>query len=320
MKQPISRFWSVSLVALILFSVSVLVPDHILGNRVTKQAARFAYGRRVVSSGDVGKAVIAAAPEGDFTLLAGFWMGTIDRYDLRVLYRITPQGIVYNYSLDQGGALIPAGMTTFDDKSGKVAFWFPTIGGTYKAILDDDKASSNNNKMRGKWMQAGQRLDLDMYRYQPPTKESDDVVPREFRFLLQKSVSGDPKKLVQMAGFWSGYAADHKDESAGLVILRLEKITDSLVEPKLLLPEDSPLPYPIHSLQVDSIDGKIKIVVDGNGENGDVNAVLEGQLSGDGKKLTGTLYYDDQDYTPPLELVWSEHLPFDLEKVWKGIE
>ena len=47
----------------------------------------------------------AMTAEGDFSLLEGFWLGTIEEADLRILYRITRKGIVYNYSLDQGGAL-----------------------------------------------------------------------------------------------------------------------------------------------------------------------------------------------------------------------
>jgi len=157
--------------------------------------------------------------------------------------------------------------------------------------------------LKGIWKQ-GDKRPLDMERYQP--SKDDDTIPREFRFVVRKSVSGDPEKLVQMAGFWSGYLDDDDADHPELVILQIEKITDDLVEPKLLQPEDSDLPYPVRSLQVGD-DGKTKVVIDVVYE--DVNAVFEGQLSTDGKKLTGHVYYDDQDHTPFLELVWSEHRP-----------
>lgn len=239
---------------------------------------------------DRGKVVTT---QGDFKSLEGFWLGDL-LGDLRIMHRITSDGQVFLYSLDQGGAPLQASQTTFDENSRKLWLWFPTIGGTYQATLDE-----SNNTMKGKWKQ-GRNMPLEMKRFDPT--EENKQVPREFRVLLDKAVSGDPEKLVQMAGFWSGYLSD-VDGDTNFVSIQIEKMAEDLVEPKLFLLDDQPWAYPIRTFEIGP-NGESKIVLDGK-----VNAIFRGQLSEDGKQLAGAVYYDDTDRTPPLELVWSEHRP-----------
>jgi hypothetical protein len=297
-KQRLSFLIPLS-VALIIFSMGALTGRFNL--------LAMMEDRRFGGAGIGDEQVQVVTTHGDVKILEGFWSGALNA-DLRIIYRINPQGHVFLYSLDQGGAPLQASETRFDEKNGELKVWFPTIGGTYRATLD-----KSSNRLTGTWKQQSS-YPLEMERFDP-SKEGK-AVPREFRFLLQKAVSGDPKKLVQMAGFWSGYLDNNDDEDqVDFIVVQVENIAEDLVEPKLFMPNDlvepklfmpneSPLAYPVRNFELGP-NGTCKIVVDG----ADVNAIFQGQLSEDGKKLTGSVYYDDQDETPPLELVWSERNP-----------
>jgi len=233
--------------------------------------------------------------------LEGYWLGDLAG-NLRLLYRITSTyGQVFVYSLDQGGGMIPATGTRFDEDTGKITFYFSTIGGVHQAFLDKD-----GQEIRGTWSQ-GVRLPLNMRKFVPADDEKSAAVPREYRFLLEKVNTGDPNTLLQMEGFWTGYLdtndEDNQDEPPELVILQVEKVSDELVEPKLFLPDEFPWPCGIKSFIVLD-DGQTKIVLSDPGAG---SAIFDGRL--EGKTLTGVVKYDDTDTTEPLTLVWSKQHP-----------
>ena len=233
--------------------------------------------------------------------LVGYWQGSIED-ELRIIYRITPTpGQVYTYTLDQTGAFIAASATRFNNEKGELVFFFSSIDGVHRAKLESD-----GEHIRGTWKQHGVRFPLDMKRFDDTKIE----VPREIRFVIKKEVTGSMKKLLSMEGFWSGYLDDSFDEDEKEppipVILQMEKVSSDLVEPKLFLPDDTPLPIAIRSLWI-SEEGEVKIVVDQPGVN--TNAIFEGKLSDNGQTLIGVVQYDDADYTPPLTLTWSAHRP-----------
>eukprot|EP00977_Amphora_coffeiformis_P007814 scaffold1717_cov169-Amphora_coffeaeformis.AAC.9 len=118
-----------------------------------------------------------------------------------------------------------------------------------------------------------------------------------------------------MVGYWSGYLMDDQDseEPPELVILEMEKIADDLVEPKIHLPEEAPLPIWVRSMVV-GMDGSVKLVLDDG--MGDSNAIFKGQLDG-GRTIKGMVYYDDTDFTPPLVLKWSPDEPRPIRDVEK---
>ena len=194
--------------------------------------------------------------------------------------------------------MIPASATYFDETKQEIRFYFDTIEGVYKATLDESR-----QQMTGTWMQ-GANLPMVMRRFQSTDSEA---VPSEFRFLVEKVVTGDPQQVSSMVGYWSGYLEDNGDDNdedqLELVVIEMEKTSEGVVEPKLLLPDETPLPTGIRSFFI-SDKGKVKIVADCPGL---VNAIFEGTL--DGKEMTGVVKYDDNDYTPPLKLVWSSDRP-----------
>jgi len=290
MKKSIS-LWSAIVVAPLLFYIAAVAikRQHLIRKEVLEEREAFHYfanrGEQVpTSDGDEWKELV------------GYWQGTLDG-ELRLLHRITPTyGQVFTYSLDQGGGLIPASATRFNETTKEILMFFSSIGGVYQASLDQ-----TGEKLTGTWKQGGRAFALDMYRFQPSAAGD---VPREFRFLLEKTVTGDAGQLVEMAGFWSG-SLDDEDEAPELVIFQVEKVSNELVEPKLYLPDESPLPCGLRSFVVNKADGQTKIVLDdplsGN------NAVFHGVVKD--KQMIGTVQYDDTDYTPPLTLVWSEQRP-----------
>ena len=260
----------------------------------------------------------SAASRDAWKNLAGYWQGTLrvqpqDDDGLRLLYRITEQyGQAVGYSLDQGGGLIPATAAGFDPDTKNLLLVFETIGGIYVAKLEEQQPSSAGQLLTGEWRQGGRTFPLDMRLFHPATDDENDTVPREFRFLMEKSVTGDPEQLQQMVGFWSGYLKDDdassldqgeksKDEALELVILQVEKLSADLVEPKVFLPDDTPLPSGIRSFLVQP-DGSTKIVLDSP------PAIFQGQLV-NSTTLMGVVHYDDTDSTQPLTLLWSEHWP-----------
>jgi len=206
----------------------------------------------------------------------------------------------------------------FDPDTKNLLLVFETIGGIYGAKLEEQQPSSAGRLLTGEWRQGGLTLPLDMRLFHPATDDENDAVPREFRFLMEKSVTGDPEQLQQMVGFWSGYLKDDgassldqgeksKDEALELVILQVEKLSVDLVEPKLFLPDDTPLPIGIRSFLVQP-DGSTKIVLD------IPPAIFQGQLL-NSTTLMGVVHYDDTDSTQPLTLSWSEHWPEYFQKL-----
>ena len=133
-------------------------------------------------------------------------------------------------------------------------------------------------------------------------------MPREFRFLIEKTVTGEAKELQNMVGYWTGYLDDSFDQPVPmppeLVIVHVEKITYDLVEPKVYLPDETAFPIGIRSFVLSS-DKNIKIVLDDLATQN--NAIFQGKL--EGHKLTGKVKYDDSDEAPPLILTWSADRP-----------
>jgi len=117
MKQP-----RVLLVVLFIFSVGLLLGRKEKDYDYSKMF--FARGRNNGSE---------FTTKGDFKILAGFWLGIVA--DLRILYRITPQGQVFIYSLDQGGALIPAGTTSMTTRTGRSYSSSQSSGAPTKQLL-----------------------------------------------------------------------------------------------------------------------------------------------------------------------------------------
>ena len=279
---------SILLIAVLSAFASPLVAARALRSTKRSEDAEKQQAFRLYENPGINVPAPLAVDEWKF--LEGFWLGGISE-DLRLLFRITSSyGQVFAYSLDQVGAMIPATATHFDDTKNEIRFYFDTIGGVFKATLDED-----GQQMTGTWMQ-GANLPLVMRRFQSTDSEA---VPREFRFLVEKVVTGNSQQLDGMAGFWSGYLEDPPE----LVIVEMDKTVDGVVEPKLLLPDETPLPAGIRSFFV-SEEGKVKIVADYPDL---VNAIFEGSL--DGKEMTGVVEFDDDDYTPPLKLVWSPDRP-----------
>ena len=232
--------------------------------------------------------------------LVGFWQGTLAD-ELRLIYRVTSKpGQVYLYSLDQLGYMVGASSTFYDSQQGDLAFWFSSIDGVHRAKLD-----SSGNRIEGVFMQDNSKLPLEMVRF-VPTKEH--TVPREYEFVLNKIMSGDVEKLVSMEGYWHGYLDDSFDEDEEeppeLVIMEMEKITETLVEPKLFLPDETPLPICLRSVVVEG--AAVKIVLDDNHNN----AIFKGLLDEEQTHISGTVQYDDVDFTPALTLVKSKNRPY----------
>lgn len=151
--------------------------------------------------------------------------------------------------------------------------------------------------MSGTWYQRHFNSPLELQHFD---QSQSSQVPREFRFVLQKSVSGPPADLQKMVGFWSGFLDDSSDdeepEPPELVILEVEKISDYLVEPQVYLPDETTLAIGLRSFVLSG--DQVKAVL--NDPLTDNNAIFEGTL--EGNTIKGVVKYDDTDYTPPLVL------------------
>ena len=242
--------------------------------------------------------------------LNGFWLGELRPSDdgdedngdtLRTLFRFDTNGReshVVMYSLDQGAGMIPAVQVSYNDKRRHLTLAFDTISGRYDATLNE-----SNDVLAGMWHQGGYSLHLSLYRY-----TAQNNVPREFRFLIEKTVTGETEELQNMVGYWTGYLDDSFDQPVPmppeLVIVHVERITDDLVEPKVYLPDETAFPIGIRNFVLSS-SKNIKIVLDDLATQN--NAIFQGKL--EGHTMTGTVKYDDSDEAPPLILTWSANRP-----------
>uniref|UniRef100_A0A7S2YNW0 Uncharacterized protein n=1 Tax=Entomoneis paludosa TaxID=265537 RepID=A0A7S2YNW0_9STRA len=230
--------------------------------------------------------------------LPGFWQGQLSApANLRIIFRFTEKyGQVHAYSLDQGGGLIPATSARYFADMQELWVVFDSVLGVFQGKLLPEQ-----NLIKGVWTQAGRNFDLNL-------KNGGDV-PREFRFLNNKVVTGPSQQLQEMAGFWSGEVGLDNDEKE-LVIVYLNKVSNDLVEPMVFLPNEHEknknFPVGIRNFVLGGGD-TVKIVLDDPLDSN--NAIFEGKWDREEKTISGLISYDDTDDKDPLVLVWSQNYP-----------
>lgn len=192
---------------------------------------------------------------GDFTLLSGYWDGTLDTGSgkLHLLLRISPEGAIVMHSLDQGGGGMPAAKSIY--ANGKLSSAFAAIGGSFEGTLTGDSLS-------GTWKQ-GKLFPLSFKKL--------PGIPESLTKTLKEGIKGD---LSGLAGFWSGYLGG---KNGLFVVIEIESF-DGTGEARLFSPDQSPEPIAVSSL---SFDGKaLTLSIDL------VKASYKADVSPDGK-MTG---------------------------------
>lgn len=200
--------------------------------------------------------------------------------------------------------------TLYNADTEEFRLYFETINGLHKAKLSPD-----GQHLQGTWTQFGRGMKLDMDRFVPSETQE---IPRGLAFALEKHVTAtNAQDLVDLQGFWSGYLPNKENpdeddavEELLFVVLQIEGLAENVVEPSMILPEESPFPMAVRNLIVQD-EGTIKLVVDPPVSG--TNAIFYGTIQMDpgesSKRMTGQVHYDDTDYSPILELVWSKDYP-----------
>mmetsp|Transcript_25541 Transcript_25541/g.70535 ORF Transcript_25541/g.70535 Transcript_25541/m.70535 type:complete len:345 (+) Transcript_25541:51-1085(+) len=290
-----------ALLAIAVFAAAVCLSSFRSKNILPQNDEGFEYYKTLALTGIEDLSPFGFDSQGWKEDLAGFWMGELEFGDdgLRILFRFTETyGKMHCYSLDQGGSLIPASAAQYGAETGELLLVFEYVQGVYQGKLKE-------GVLKGKWSQMGRSLSLELQR-----DNSSLDVPREFRFLVDKAVTGSAPRLQKMVGYWSGLLEDQQEVE--LVVLHVAKINETLVEPMIFLPdEDTDLPLGIRTfiLKDDTSLDKpnVKIVLDdrvfGN------NAIFDGSWEDGDFFIIGMVSYDDTDAKQPLVLKWSEKYP-----------
>jgi serine-type D-Ala-D-Ala carboxypeptidase/endopeptidase len=214
---------------------------------------------------------------GDFKKIEGYWKGTLDTgvKELRSVMRLSSEGSTILYSIDQGGVLIPALKTEFDNTH--FFTYYPTINGIFSGVLGD-----NGNLLEGTWTQR-KKYSFKM--------ERSSRIPASLRTILKEKYIGDYSGLT---GFWKGHIGGSKGL---LVFLEIEQF-DNVHELKIWSPSQSPLPIEVSMAKYQ----KNKLYIEAK----DIGGHYTGQLSKDSKVLDGIW---NQGEETPVTLHWSAVRP-----------
>jgi CubicO group peptidase (beta-lactamase class C family) len=195
--------------------------------------------------------------KGNFKEITGFWKGTLDAKGgkLDLVMRLTPEGDARMYSIDQGGGIISALITEFENNT--FFAFFPAVNGSYTGTVSEGKL------IVGTWKQ-NRKIPLKM--------KKSDKLPKSLKKIFKKRFKGNFDKLI---GFWSGSLGDSKDL---FIICEVEKI-DKVYELNIWSLNHNPLPIPISKVKYHDNSLLIKVK--------SINGSFNGQLSENGKTING---------------------------------